>query len=245
MENDSTVFKFRSHFGSSGLLLWLKLSSSFAREPVFACVHDFVVLETEWQGDVWSGMFVHRDYCRNTAGPLPFKSGPEQMSSLMKLWIVVCGDQRDATGRELDGLVVTRGNDDTGLNLRKILDLTTLGRYVVAESATEVFSCAYEACSAWDVLVPNHENGTPTTGRKYVAEYDVDNDLSDLGPRLSRKTHYTLIKFSVQRKVAEANCLSFGTFASELSKSDTTGREPDGRDVVRGHDVSGQNMEDL
>ena len=48
------------------------------------------------------------------------------------------------------------------------------------------------------------------------------------------KTHYTLIKFSVQRKVAEANYLSFGTFASELSKGDTTGREPDDRVVVRG-----------
>ena len=134
-----------------------------------------------------------------------------------------------------------RGNDDSGLNVRKIRDLITPGRYAVAESATEVFSCAYEACSACDVLVPNHENGTPTTGQKYVAEYDVDNDLYDLGPRLSRKTHYTLIKFSAQRKVAEANYLSFGTFASELSKSDTTGREPDDRVVVRGHDVSGQN----
>ena len=79
----------------------------------------------------------------------------------------------------------------------------------------------YEACSAWDVFVPNHENGTPTTGQKYVAGYDVDNDSSDLGPRLY--------------------CLSFGTFASELSKSDTTGREPDDRVVVHGYDVSGQN----
>ena len=121
--------------------------------------------------------------------PSLFESGPVQVSSLMKLWIVVCGDQGDAVGRELDDLVVTRGNDDTGLNLRTIRDLSTLGRYVVAESATEVFSCAYEACSAWDVLHPNHENGMPTTGQKYVAEYDVDNDLSDLGPRLSRKTH--------------------------------------------------------
>ena len=116
----------------------------------------------------------------------------------------------DSTGRELDDLIVVCGNDDSGLNVRKIRDLITLGRSAVAESATEVFSCAYEACSAWDVLVPNHENGTLTTGQKYVAEYDVDNDLSDFGPRLSRKTHYTLITFSVQRKVADANYLSFG-----------------------------------
>ena len=54
--------------------------------------------ETEqmiWQGDLWSGMFVHRDYCRNTTGRSPFESGPEQMSSLMKLWIVVCGEQQN------------------------------------------------------------------------------------------------------------------------------------------------------
>ena len=58
--------------------------------------------------------------------------------------------------------------------------------------------------------------------RNIVAEYDVANDLSDLGPMLSRQTQYTLTKFSVQRKVAEANYLSFGTFSSELSKSATT-----------------------
>ena len=139
----------------------------------------------------------------------------------MKVWIVVCGDQEDAAGRELDDLVVTCGNDDTDLNLRTIRDLTILGRYVVAESATEVSWCANEACSAWDVFVANYENGTPTTGQKYVAEYDVDNDLSDLGPRLY--------------------CLSFGTFASELSNSETTGREPDDRVVVLGYDVSNHN----
>ena len=135
-----------------------------------------------------------------------------------------------------------RGHDDSGQNARKIRDLITLGRSDVAESASEVFSCAYEACSAWDVSVSNHENGTLTTGQKYVAEYDVDNDLSDFGPILYRKTHNTLIKFRVQRKVAEDNYLNFGTFASELSKGDTTGRELDDRVVVCGHDDSGQNV---
>ena len=79
-------------------------------------MHDFVVLETMAdeteqmirQGDLWIGMFVHRDCCRNTTGRSPFESGPEQMSSLMKLWIVVCGYQGDSTGRELDDLVVMR-----------------------------------------------------------------------------------------------------------------------------------------
>ena len=41
----------------------------------------------------------------------------------MKLWIVVCGDQDDAAGRELDDLVVTRGNDDTDLNLQTWIKL--------------------------------------------------------------------------------------------------------------------------
>ena len=127
--------------------------------------------ETEqmiWQGGVWSGMFVHREYCRYTTGRSPFESGPVQVSSLMKMWIVVCGDQDDAAGREVDDLVVTCGNDDTDLNLRTIRDLTILGRYVVAESATEVSWCAYEACSAWD----------GSAGQKYDAEYDVADDLT-------------------------------------------------------------------
>ena len=35
----------------------------------------------------------------------------------------------------------------------KIRDLITLGSSAVAEFATEVFLCAYEACSAWYVSV--------------------------------------------------------------------------------------------
>ena len=74
---------------------------------------------------------------------------------------------------------------------RKIRDLIALGSSAVAEFATEVFSCAYEACSAWYVSVPSHENGTLATGQKFVAEYDVANDLSDFGPMLSKQTRYT------------------------------------------------------
>ena len=179
------------------------------------------------QGELWVVVFVHDDKSQgNTTGRLPFECGPEQMSSLMDLWIVVFihggSGQGDTTGRELDDRVVVRGHDDSGQNAWKIRDLITLGSSAVAELATEVFSCAYEACSAWNVSVPSHENGTLTTGQKYVGEYDVANDLSDLGPMLSRQTHYTLTKFSVQRKVAEVNYLSFGTFSSELSKGATT-----------------------
>ena len=84
----------------------------------------------------------------------------------------------DTTGREPDDRVVVRGHDVSGQNTWKTRDLITLGSSAVAKSATEVFSCAYGACSAWDVLVPNHENGTLTTGQKYETEYDVADDLT-------------------------------------------------------------------
>ena len=167
-------------------------------------------------------MFVHGDYFQgNTTGRLPLESGPEQMSSLMDLWIVVCSGQGDSSGRELDDRVVVRGHDVSGQNAWKTRDLITLGRSAVAELATEVFSCAYEACSAWDVSVPSHENGTKTTGQNYVAEYDVADDLTDLGPMLYRQTPCTVTKFRVQRKMAEVN-YSLGTFSSELSKGEAT-----------------------
>ena len=140
------------------------------------------------------------------------------MSSLMELWIVVCSDQGDSTGRDLDDLVVVRGHDDSGLNARKTRDLITLGSSAVDELATEIFSSAYVACSAWDGSVPSYINGALTTGQKYDAEYDVADDLTDLGPMLFRQTPCTVTKFRVQRKMAEVNCLSLGAFSSDLSK---------------------------
>ena len=128
----------------------------------------------------------------------------------------------DTTGRELDDRVVVRGHDDSGQNAWKTRDLITLGSSAVAELATEIFSCAYVACSAWDVSVPSHENGSLTTGQKYDAEYDVADDLTVLGPTLFRQTPCTVTKFRVQRKMAEVNYLSLGTFSSELSKGAAT-----------------------
>ena len=116
--------------------------------------------------------------------------------------------------------IVLRGHDDSGQDAWKIRDLITLGSSAVAEFATDVFSCAYEACSAWNVSVPIHENGTLTTGQKYVAEYDVANDMSDLGLMLSRQTQYTLTKFSAERKEAEANELSKGATTTMSLVSD-------------------------
>ena len=65
---------------------------------------------------------------------------------------------------------------------------------------------------------PATKNGTLTTGQKYDAEYDVADDLTDLGPMLFRQTPCTVTKFRVQRKMVEVNYLSLGTFSSELSK---------------------------
>ena len=48
-----------------------------------------------WQGDVWSGMFVHSECCRNTTGRSPFESRPVQVDNLIKLWIVACGEQQN------------------------------------------------------------------------------------------------------------------------------------------------------
>ena len=100
-----------------------------------------------------------------------------------------------------------RGHDDSGLIARKIRDLITLGGSAVAESATEVFSCAYEACSVWDGSVPSYKNGALTTGQKYDAEYAVADDLTDLGPMLFRQTPCIVTKFRGQRKMAEVQCL--------------------------------------
>ena len=96
--------------------------------------------ETEqmiWQGDVWSGMFVR---------------GPIQVSSLMKLRSLVWSDQGASTGREIEDLVVLRGNDDSDLDERKITDLINPGGSAVTESTTEVFSFTYVARSARNYL---------------------------------------------------------------------------------------------
>ena len=84
----------------------------------------------------------------------------------------------DTTGREPDDRVVVRGHDVSGQNAWKTCDLITPGSSAVAVSATEVFSCAYVACSAWDGSVPSYKMGALTTGQKYDAEYDVADDLT-------------------------------------------------------------------
>ena len=86
--------------------------------------------ETEqmiWQGDVWSGMFVHREYCQYTTGHSPFGSGPIQVISLMKLRNLVWSDQGALIGRDVEDLDtwVTREMMET-LELLRV-DVATFG----------------------------------------------------------------------------------------------------------------------
>ena len=97
-----------------------------------------------WKGGLWIGIFVHRDYCRFTTD--------RRISSLMKLRSVVWSDQGASIGRDVEDLVVVRGNDDSDLDERKIKDLITPGGSAVTESTTEVFSFTYVARSAWNYL---------------------------------------------------------------------------------------------
>ena len=60
----------------------------------------------------------------------------------------------------------------------KTCDLITLGSSAVSVSATEVFTCACVACSAWDGPAYNYKIVAMNTGQKYDAEYDVADDLT-------------------------------------------------------------------
>ena len=98
-------------------------------------------------------------------------------------------------------------------------DFITLGASTVAEFVTEVFLCTYEACSVRYVSDPSRANGMLATGQKLVAENDVANGLySDFSPMSSKQTPYTMTKFGVQQKVAEAIYQNLGTSPSEMSK---------------------------
>ena len=68
------------------------------------------------------------------------------------MWSVVWSDQGASTGREIEDLVVVRGNDDSDLDERKIKDPINPGRSAVTKSTTEVFSFTYVARSAWNYL---------------------------------------------------------------------------------------------
>ena len=88
----------------------------------------------------------------------------------------------------------------------------------VAEFVTDAFLGPYEACRFRSVSDPRHANGMLTTGQKLVAENDVVNGLySKFGPKLFRQTSYTMVKISVQQKMAETIYQNLGTPPSEMS----------------------------
>ena len=91
--------------------------------------------------------------------------------------------------------------------------------FTVAEFVTDVFLCPYEPCRIRSVSDPSHAKGMLATGQKLAAENDVVNGLyPDLGPMLFKQIPYTIEKFSVQQKVAEAICQNLGSPPSEMSK---------------------------
>jgi len=98
-------------------------------------------------------------------------------------------------------------------------DFITLGGSAVAEFVADVFLCPYEACRIRSVSDPSYANGMLATGQKLVAENGVVNGLySGFGPMLFKQIPYTMAKFSVQQKVAEAIYQNLGTSPCEMSK---------------------------
>ena len=133
----SSLMKLRS-------VVWSDQGASIGRD-----IEDLVVVPGN---DDSGGMFLHRDLCRPTTGRSPFVSRSEQISSLRELWSVGWSDQGASTGREIEDLVVVRGNDESDLDERKIIDLINPGGSAVTESITEVFSFTYVARSARNYL---------------------------------------------------------------------------------------------
>ena len=94
-------------------------------------------------------------------------------------------------------------------------DFIILGGSAVAEFVTDAFFGPYEACRFRSVSDPRHANGMLTTGQK---ENDLVNILySKFGPMLFRQTPYTMVKISVQQKMAETIYQNLGTPPSEMS----------------------------
>ena len=99
-----------------------------------------------WQGDMWSGMFVHREYCRYTTGHSPFGSRPLQVISLTKLRNLVWIDQGVVIDRESGDLVmwVTRELTEK-LELLRV-DAATLGIQDLGHGMCHVRTLTKDEC---------------------------------------------------------------------------------------------------
>ena len=160
------------------------------------------------------------------SGHLPFEmDGTSKFDSAEGSCVSATGLSLSSKGfakcwSKFGGMELCKTRSAMGMNKQdawKIRGLITIGALLFLSSKQN------EECSAWYVSVPSLENGTLATRQKFVAEYDVANDLSDLCPMLSKETQYILTKFSVQRKVAEAVYLSLSTFFSIDQRCDNDG----------------------
>ena len=83
-----------------------------------------------WQGGLWIGIFVNRDYCRSTSDRSPVAYRPERMSSLTKSRNVVCRDLLDVALSEVMNVTVSR-QVDRGLTTKvSMMDMPVDGATV-------------------------------------------------------------------------------------------------------------------
>ena len=83
-----------------------------------------------WQGGLWIGIFVNRDYCRSTSDRSPVAYRPERMSSLTKSRNVVCRDLLDVALSEVMNVTVSR-QVDRGLTTKaSMMDMPVVGATV-------------------------------------------------------------------------------------------------------------------
>jgi len=105
-------------------------------------------------------------------------------------------------------------------------DYITLGGAAVAEFVADIFLCPYEAVRIRGVSDPNYAPGLGMlgTGKKMVAEMGVVGGLySGFVPMLFKQIPYTMAKFSVQQKAAEAIYGSLGKEPSQMSSTSVIG----------------------
>lgn len=103
-------------------------------------------------------------------------------------------------------------------------DFITLGGSAIAEFVADIFLCPYESVRIRSVSDPGYASGMAATGKKMISEMGVVPALySGFGPMLFKQIPYTMAKFAVQQKAAEAIYNSMGTDPSQCSNGKNVG----------------------
>ena len=89
-----------------------------------------------WQGGLWIGIFVNRDYCRPTSDRSPVTYRPERMSSLAKSRNVVCRDLLDVAFSEFMNATVSRQFDRGLATKASMMDMPVDSRALEGWEAT-------------------------------------------------------------------------------------------------------------